>query len=307
MRTRDRSCVFGSFILSIAFAGQAMAADELFDLRGPAPKAGQVYVETSAFDIKDGKVSIERSSTIEGKIERHSASETEVEILKVDGRNAVKLRTKVVKDSSGSVVKVDGQDPIRKSETKALQGKFVINELVSNKWSHSLDGETADENQRKELKYFDCRVSDDDRYPAQWVKVGCRWNVTPQSLQRFLGARFVGAIGGGKAKFVRVETVKGEKYAVIEIDVDLQGTIEEDEGPYVFADIKGKVLTYRSLSLGIESRFTIEGTAAFERHAWVEGRTTIVTGANISALGAIQKDRIKGKFTGKGSTIIRTP
>jgi hypothetical protein len=292
MSPRKYAICFGLLAICLAFAGRVIAADEVYDLRGPAPKKGQVFVEKSKFTLKDASVSLTiADNKLEGKMDTVSNSEKEVEILGVDGRDVVRVRTRVIKDETVRKTSIGDAAPQKETDKKALQGEIVFSELVNKKWKHVLEDTKPDEKQQKELKNFDDPENDDELYPAEKVKVGHAWKIEPSAFKRILGSKFTDATGTGSSKFVRVEKIGDESCAVIETEVDLKGKIKDDDDNDVVAQIKGKVVYHRSIPLGVDMKFTIEGKASFSSKIKMDGEK-----ADIS---------VSGKMTGEGETTIK--
>ena len=199
---------------------------------------------------------------LEAKLSIDSHSEKEMEILGVDGRNIVKLKSKIIKDSAERTTNFGGE---KKTETdkKELQGETVLSELKMKTWTHVLDRADPTPKQEKELKNFDEPENDDDLYPAEKVKVGHSWNIEPSAFKKLLGSKFSDAKGKGKSKFIKVEKVGEEVCAVIESEIDLTGKIKDDDGNDITVEIKGKIINHRSIALGMDIKFTIEGDAVF--------------------------------------------
>jgi len=262
--------------LSMSFlcvVGIARAADdEVYDLRGPAPKKGQIFRATSTFSMKKGKISLtvgaaagenEPGLKIEGSMDMASSSEKEVEVLAVDGRNVSKIRSKIIKDETVREITIMGNtktEPVKKE----LQGEIVYSEFdkTKNKWKHVLEDTQPSEEQRKELKNFDDPENDDELYPAQKIKVGHAWKIDPAAFKKILGSKFTEAKGKGNSKFLRVEKLGNEMCAVIETEIDIRGKLKEDDGD-IYIEMIGKLMTYRSLDLCVDMKFSVEGTAKF--------------------------------------------
>src|SRR5947207_899366 len=84
----------------LVFAGPAAAAaDEGYDLRGPAPKKGQVFHSKGTITVKNGDLTLTvGGDTTKAKQTMVLSGEEEDTVLAVDGRQVTRCRTRVIKD-----------------------------------------------------------------------------------------------------------------------------------------------------------------------------------------------------------------
>lgn len=252
-----------AFLLAGALsAAPAAAADEAYDLRGPAPKKGMAFVSTSTFTMKNADVTLSfGGAKLEGKMDMTHVTETEEAILGAEGRDVTRLRTRVLKDETKTRLTIGGMSE-DKTEKQELAGEIVFSEKTKDGWKHILEDTKPSEKQAKALKNFDNPENEDDLYPAQKVKVGHVWDIKADAFKKILGSKARDVTGKGKSKFVRVEEFGGETCAVIETDLDLKATVTEDDND-VKVEMKGKVVNIRSIKDGLDRKYTIEGTATF--------------------------------------------
>lgn len=259
MSLRTRHVLVVVYALS---AAPAPAADEAYDLRGPAPKKGMAFVISSSFTMKNADVTISLGGLkLEGKMDMTNFEEKEEEVLGVDGRDITKLRTKILKDETKTKATIGGMTE-DKTEKKELVGEIVFSEKTKDGWKHVLEDTKPTEKQAKALKDFDNPENEDDLYPAEKVKVGHVWDIKPDAFKKVLGSKATDVSGKGKSKFVRVEEFGGEKCAVIETELDLKATVKEDDND-VRVEMKGKVVNVRSLKDGLDRKYSIAGSATF--------------------------------------------
>jgi hypothetical protein len=282
------------FALALSFAGGAVAAaaeDETYDLRGPAPKKGQTFRETNKFTLKNADIRLTIGEVdFKGKMDMVALSEKEVEILGVDGRNVVKLRSKIIKDEATRNTTINGEKQ-KEVDTKALQGEIVFSELDKKVWKHLLEDTKPNEKQAKELKNFDDPENDDELFPAEKIKVGHAWKIEPAAFKKLLGSKFTDAKGKASSKFLRVAKVGDESCAVIESDIDLSGKIKDDDGNDITVEMKGKITSHRSIALGVDLKFIVEGTATFSGKIEQDGQKVDV--------------RFGGKMSGEGTSTVK--
>ena len=270
----------------------APAPDDAHDLRGPAPKKGQVYVDHSVFTMKNADISIAIGGiNLEGKMDMTHTTEKNVEFLGVDGRKVVKLRTKVLKDETKRKTNIGGEAQ-DETEKRELTGEIVFSELTKDGWKHTLEDTKPSEKQLKELKSFEEPLPDDDLYPDQKIKVGHAWDVSAEALKKVLGSKVEKIAGKGKSKFLRIEKVGDEDCAVVETELEIKATMKEDEN-LIDVDLKGKVTVHRSIKHCVDLKSHMDGSATFA--------------------GKIDEDGMKAdiKFSGKlianGKTEIKKP
>ncbi len=280
---------------ALNLAASAFAAplpkDEVYDLRGPAPKKGLVSRDTMRFTMKNANIELDLGGDmkLDGKMDMTSFTEKEEEILAVDGRNVTKVRTKLLKDEMDRKTTLRGQEPQKENEKKTLVGEIIFSELTKNGWKHSLEDATPSDKQKKELKDFDNPENDDDLFPAERVKAGHAWDIDPKAFKKVLGSKMTDPKGTGKAKFVRVETFDGEPCAVIEMDIDIKGRLKQEDSD-LEVHLKGKIVSYRSIAEGIDRKFSINGDAKFA--------------GTVEEDGMKLKMEFSGKMSGDGTSKI---
>ena len=252
-----------TLVALLAFGPPASAADT-YDLRGPAPEKGLKVGRKSTLKIKDADVTVTiMGMKIDLKQNLVIVNEDEDEVLEVKGREVVKLKTKIVKDSVATVSDINGME-MMEDKTGDLEGEVVIAAKGKDgKWKNTLeDGKPTDE-QKKELAKREGPESDDELFPEEKVPVGHAWTVDASKMKSLTGPSFTDVTGKMKQKFVKLEKVDGEECAVIETSGTFKGKMKDDSGtPDV--EMTVKATGWRNLKTGIEVKATIEGTIRVE-------------------------------------------
>src|SRR4051812_19374895 len=115
--------------------GRAADDDETFDLRGPAPEKGQVFVSKGTLKIKDADTTMKiMGQSVDLTINLVVTSEEEAKVLAVDGRNVTKCQTKIVKERAEVTAKLAGADVPPQTEPAALEKETIISERDGKKW-----------------------------------------------------------------------------------------------------------------------------------------------------------------------------
>ena len=254
-----RLAIFALFALALP----ASAADT-YDLRGPAPEKGQKFSRKSTLKIKDADVTVSiMGMKVELKQNMTIVNEDEDEILEVKGREVVKMKTKVVKDSTESVSDLGGTET-KDDKTGDLEGETVITTKGKDgKWKNTLlDGKPSPE-QKKELDTREGPENDDELFPEEKVAVGHTWTVDASKMKSLTGPSFTDVSGKMKQKFVKLEKVDGEECAVIETTGTFKGKMKDDDGnPDV--EMTVKATGWRNLKTGLEVKGTLTGTIKVE-------------------------------------------
>ncbi len=234
------------------------ADDETYDLRGPAPEKGQVFVSKGTLTIKDADTTIKvGGQKLDIKMTMLVTSEEEAKVLAVDGRDVTKCQTKVVKERADVTATVGGQETTQ-TEPTALEKETIISERDGKKWKHALVDTKPTEKQKKELDSRNGIENDDDMYPKEKVKVGHAWTVDGAALNKMLGNSFTEIKGKVNQKFTKIDEVGGEKVAVIESTAKITGKMKDDGEPTVDVEMEMKITTWRSLKTGVavKEKFT---------------------------------------------------
>jgi len=238
-----------------------LAEDKTYDLRGPAPTKGQVFVSKMTLKIKDADTTLKiMGMNLKLKMTMNVIGEEEQKVLAVDGRNVTKCQSKITKERAEITTDFGGMNQAMTQPTE-LEGEIVISERVEgNKWKHSLVDTKPTEKQKKELDNRNGIENEDDLYPAEKVKVGHTWKVEAKALTKLFGNSFTDIKGELNQKFVKVEEVEGEECALVESEGTVKGKMKDDDGmPTLDVEMELKVKSWRSLKTGVELKGKFEG------------------------------------------------
>jgi hypothetical protein len=235
------------------------ADDETYDLRGPAPEKGQVFVSKGTLKIKEADTTMKvMGQTINLKLDMVVVSEEEAKVLAVDGRDVTKCQTKVIKERADVTANIAGME-MSHTEPAALEKETIISERDGKKWKHSLVDTQPTDKQKKELDNRNGIENDDDLYPKEKIKVGHTWEVDAAALTKLLGNSFSDMKGKFKQKFVKIEEIDGEKVAVIESQGKISGKMKDEGEPTVDAELELKLTTWKSVKTGVAVKEKFEG------------------------------------------------
>jgi hypothetical protein len=250
-------------LLAAATLGRA-ADDATYDLRGPAPQKGQVFVSKGTLKIKDADTTMKvMGQTVDLKINLLVTSEEEAKVLAVDGRNVTKCQTKITRERTDVTANIGGAD-MSHTEPAALEKETVISERDGKGWKHVLVDNKPNEKQKKELDSRNGIENDDDLYPQEKVKVGHAWKVDATALTKLLGNSFSDVKGKLDQKFVKVEDVDGEPCAVVESTGKITGKMKDDGEPTIDVEMDIKVTTHKAIKTGVNVKERFEGKIKLE-------------------------------------------
>ena len=289
---RGTKCILGPALLLAGAVGLGRAAqDETYDLRGPAPVKGQVYVNKSVMKVKDANVTVKAGGqTLELKQTMTMTGDEEEKVLAVAGRQVTKSQAKIIKDVVDTVAEFGGQKQ-KDSKKNELQGEVIISERTGEgKWKHALVDNKPTDEQKKELDKRLGPESDDDLYPAGKVKVGHAWTVDAAAMKKFFGNSFSDIKGKMEQKFVRVEDVDGEACAVIEASGPIKAKMK-DEDAKLDVELELKSTSWRSLKTGIDVKVKYDGKIRMSGKQKMDGIDADIT--------------LEGGLSGEGSTKLK--
>lgn len=242
-------------------SARPVAQGETFDLRGPAPTKGQVFLSKMTLRIKDADTTLKvMGQTVKMKMSMDMVGEEEQKVLAVDGRNVTKSQSKIIKERAD--ITTDFGGGMTMTQPTELEGEVVISERIGeNKWKHSLVDTKPTDKQKKELDSRNGIENDDELYPAEKVKVGHTWKVEAKALTKLFGNSFTDIKGELKQKFVKIEKVEGEDCAVVESSGLVKGKMKDEDGmPTMDVEMDLKATAWRSIKTGVELKGTFEGT-----------------------------------------------
>src|SRR5262245_33153095 len=114
----------------------ARAADETYDLRGPAPELNQKFASKATMTIKDADTTMKvGGQTLKLNMTIVENKEEEAKVLAVKDRDVTKCQTKITKEKADFTTNLGGED-MSHTETAALEGETVISEKDGKKWKH---------------------------------------------------------------------------------------------------------------------------------------------------------------------------
>jgi hypothetical protein len=238
--------------------GQA-ADDETYDLRGPAPEKGQVFVSTGTLKITDADTTMKvMGQALSMKLTLVVKSEEEAKVLAVKDRDVTKCQTKIVKERADMTFTIGGEE-MNHTEPTALESETVISERDGKGWKHSLVDTAPDEKQKKELDTRNGIENDDDLYPEEKVKVGHKWTVDAAALNKLLGNSFTDVKGKVNQTFTKIADVDDEKCAVVESTAKLTAKMKEDGEPSMDVEMELKITTWKSIKTGVAVKEKFSG------------------------------------------------
>lgn len=237
------------------------AADDTFDLRGPAAEKGQVFVSKSTMTIKEADTTMKiAGQELTLKMTLVATNEEEAKVLAMSGRDVTKCQTKVVRDEAKVTGTLMGMDLPEMTEPGALDKTTIISEKADGKWKHTLVDDKPSDKQKKELDTRNGIENDDDLYPKEPVKVGHKWTVDASALSKLLGNAFSDVKGKVSQTFTKTEELNGETVAVVESAAKISAKMKDDGEPTMDVEMDLKIKTWKSLKTGIAVKETFTGT-----------------------------------------------
>lgn len=249
-------CLVGA-VGVLAALGFGRAADDEYDLRGPAPQKGAAYAFAGKLTVKGADASLTRGKdVVKFKLTLTVTLDEEVKVLEATGRDVTKCEVKVGKDRVETV----GLKDVKYLETSVLEKETITSTRDAAKWKHTLASGTPTDAQQKELAERGGVETADGLYPAEKVKVGHAWTADAGAANRLLGHSLSGLKGKLNQKFVRVEMLNGEPVAVIESTGKVSGKMKGNGDPAPDADIELTLTTWKSLKTGLPVSEKFTGT-----------------------------------------------
>jgi hypothetical protein len=268
-RAAVRSGLISAILLT--FSASARAADDEYDLRGPASVKGQIISLSAKTNYKNAVRTMRVGDrAIEDRFNDVTTKEKETEVLAVDNGVATKVRIKIAKDVSEET-RSKGKRMARTTRQNRLDGQILFGELVKGEWKYSLDDAAPTPEQKRALKEYQPFRGEDELMPSGKVKVGHEWKLTSEQFKRFLGNQFNDINATGKAKFLRVEKDGDDSIAIVELEFELSGKGEE-EGLKMEMKMTGKHTVHRSLKTGYDIKATGTGKMTMKGGGEIDGQ-----------------------------------
>ncbi len=250
----------------------ARAADEEYNLRGPAPVKGQVITLSNKTNYKNAVRTIKSGDRAieEDRFSDVTMKEKETEVLAVENGVAKHVRIKIIKDISEEA-RQKGKRTVRRTRENRLHGQVLFGERAKDEWKYTLDDVTPTPEQKQALKEYQPFRGEDELLPAGKVKVGHEWKFGAKEFQKVLGNQFRDIAAKGTGKFLRVEKEGEDLIAVLELEFELTGKSEED-GLKLDVTLSGKHTVHRSLKTGYDVKGTGTGKVAVKGKGEVDGQ-----------------------------------
>jgi len=251
-------------LVLLVAAATMTQAEELYDLRGPDPVKGQVYVVSAKSTGKDLTRTIKfMDQTINDKFDEIIRKKKEVEVLATKGDEITRMRTKIVQDVREEITRKGKRKDKLKSTERELQGQYVYSERTAKGWKNSLEDVTPSDKQKQDLKDYVPFKEEDIFYPKEKVKVGHSFTIDPKLFEKVMGHQFENFKANGSGKFVRVEKKDDDEIAIIEVEFEMTGKSKEDD-LLLDVSIKGKGTVERSLKHGFDRRSVTTSTMSMK-------------------------------------------
>lgn len=239
-------------MLGLALVASA-SAEDLYDLRGPVPEKGQIYLVNAKSVGKDVTRTIKvQGKTLDERFDEITTKKKEVEVLAAAGDEITRMRTKIVQDQREEIFR-KGKKETKRTIERDMKGQFIYSERTAKGWKNSLEDVSPTDKQKKELKEYVPFKEEDIFYPKEKVKVGHSWKIAPELFEKVLGQQLENLKGSGSGKFLRVEKKDSEEIAILEIEFELTGKSKEEE-LLLDVKIKGKGTIERSLKHGFDRK-----------------------------------------------------
>ena len=276
----------GLVVMVLVFG--AARADDTFDLRGPAPQKGTQFTTAGKLKVAGADAEMKRGdAVVKFKLDLTVTLEEDVKLLDVNGREITKLQTKLRRGRVETVGLAKGAAQV---EPSVLEQETVVGVFDGKTWKHSLAAGQPTEAQMKALAEFKGFASPDALYPNEKVKVGHAWTADASGLDRLLSHTLTDVQGKLDRKFAKVETIDGERLAVIESSGKVSGKMKGNGDQPPTADIEMKHTAWKSLKTGLVVNDSFTGTLA------VTGRSK--DGDVVTEL------TIKGPISGESATKV---
>jgi hypothetical protein len=210
----------------IAVSGSAAAADdELYDVRGPAIRPGQVFRLSAKMTGKPLRITLASEGVIvqETKYETVHVHEGEYIVEAADDRKMTRVRVRVINGESTNT-RFEGEQEYIDHEVDRLVGRTIITEIKDGISKSRLAEGKPTEADAKSLDSLPL-LGDDSWFPKEKVRVGTAWKMPPERYGRYFSqGTDVKATGEVTAKFVAVQAFEGRRCAVIRATGTVRGT-----------------------------------------------------------------------------------
>ena len=214
------------------------ALGEKVDLRGPAPKAGEVTVSTVESKMEAGNLNMTmQGQNLPGQMEMSSNHVVETTLVEVAEGEATKVQHKFEKASTKTKMTIFGQQ--QEQEDDSMEGATMTQTKTDDGWESTIEGVVLPPQAKdmiKEAGYVDQR----NVFPEKPVAVGDKWKAENEMLQTFMGqSALPGAKVEGEIAFelVEIKEVDGNKIAVIDYTMDGKVTMDMSPDPNTQMDL----------------------------------------------------------------------
>ncbi len=264
-RLRAAFCGFAAAAALAATPLPSLAGGNTYLLKPESPTPGFMLMENMQGNCPDGSMTISGAgSRLAGQISMQTFSTKKTEVLAFSGAKPSVLKESTLSDITITTTRI-GDKVETNTENGALTGCTVLIERNNGGWTKNLIGAVPNEAQLKELK---APYSDgDESYPDGPVKVGTKWQINASTLAKLLGwdAQEISPESESSMTFERIESINGDRCAVISVSPLLISGTKEFDGKAMRFRLDGHGIIYRSLSGYFDAKSMIEGTMTLDR------------------------------------------
>jgi|GEM_PF-2196330 len=206
------------------------ALGEKVDLRGPAPKAGEVTINTVESTMEAGNLNMNmQGQNMQGQMEMSTNHVIETTLVEVTESEASKVQHKFEKAVTKTKMTIFGQQ--QEQEDDSMEGATMTQTKTDDGWETTIEGAAIPPQATdmiKKASYADQRIV----FPDKPVGIGDKWKAEDELLQTFMGqSGLPGAKIEGEMAFevVEIKEVDGKKIVVIDYTID--GKVKMDMSP----------------------------------------------------------------------------
>jgi hypothetical protein len=217
-----------------------------YNLASRSLPKGTIIRDETSLTMKDGTVTFQvDNQAVVGRFGMEDNQLTEIEVLEVAGKVAIKLKQSYLSDVKTFSIGLPNEPERSETTTGIFHNRAIFVEKVAGLWKQTLIGVAPNPAQTRALQMA---WVDEDIYPDRRLQPGETWTVTGPRLRKFLGMEDALSFQGtGTFTLGDIVTRDREPCVLVHAQLEFKTTTVDDQNQELLTEIALSGHSYRSL------------------------------------------------------------
>lgn len=245
-----------------------------YDLR-TKPAQGDIHRSNLRSSVERGQITMQAGNQIaEGTADMVTRLVSEIDFLEVEDGQPQRIKISHLESEERMRMSIGPDGAQENVEQDALIGRSLLFTRDGQQWNRRLVGGEPTPEQQLVIDSYDVPWGD-DLVPDRKIHVGDDWVISGDQLAKYSSYDAENISGQMRCHFEQVLDFNGEECALISIQMDLTGKVEQEYSGEV--SISGEGYVYRSLTSKVDLATRIAGQVTFRAESMADGQRVSMT------------------------------